>query len=283
MCRIVAYLGEPEMTLSSLVLEPEHSLLVQSYAPKEMMSGVVNADGFGVGWYVDDEVDDGEPAVYRSNGPLWADRSFAGIAPKIRSRSVFAAVRSATPGLPVEESGVPPFSSGPFTFMHNGAIEDFRQKAMRPLRDLLSDVSYSGLLGVTDSETIFALMLDRLREKGGAGAVPLAEAAEETIRCVAAVCAGLGVKAALNLAVTDGEAMVFTRHSLEGPSNSLYVIEDGRSFPGAVVVASERLDGDPGWTEVSDRHLLAVDRKVGASLRPLENPGGPEGQKKAMG
>ena len=37
------------MTLSSVVLEPEHSLLVQSYVPKEMMSGAVNADGFGVG------------------------------------------------------------------------------------------------------------------------------------------------------------------------------------------------------------------------------------------
>jgi glutamine amidotransferase len=103
---MVAYLGGPEVTLSSVVLEPEHSLLVQSYAPKEMMSGVVNADGCGVGWYVPASGD--EPAVYRSNAPMWSDRSFAGIAPKIRARTVFGAVRSATPGLPVEESGVPP-------------------------------------------------------------------------------------------------------------------------------------------------------------------------------
>src|ERR687884_2038393 len=132
---MVAYLGGPEVTLSSVVLEGEHSLLVQSYAPREMMSGVVNADGFGVGWYVPD---DEEPAVYRSNGSLWSDRSFAGIAPKIRSSTIFAAVRSATPGLPVEESGVPPFSSGPYLFMHNGAIRDFRKTAMRPLRERLS-------------------------------------------------------------------------------------------------------------------------------------------------
>ena len=105
MCRMTAYLGESEIQLSSLVLEPEHSLLVQSYAPKEMMSGVVNADGFGTGWYAP-EVDE-EPAVYRSVAPIWADRSFASIAPKVRSSTVFAAVRSATLGLPVEESGVP--------------------------------------------------------------------------------------------------------------------------------------------------------------------------------
>jgi glutamine amidotransferase len=269
MCRMVAYLGEVRTALSSLVLEPEHSLLVQSYAPQEMLSGVVNADGFGVGWYVDEEGDDGEPAVYRANGSLWSDRSFAGIAPKIRSRSIFAAVRSATPGLPVEESGVPPFSSGRFLFMHNGAIEDFRYTAMRPLRDSLSDESYSGLLGATDSETIFAGMLDFLR--GADGPEDLAGAAKETVRRVARVCEGLEAKAALNLAVTDGEAMAFTRYSSEGPGNSLYFVEDGRVFPGAVVVASERLDRDPAWREVPDRHLLFVDRESGAGLRPLRD------------
>src|SRR3712207_2650734 len=117
---MVGHLGGPGVTLSSVVLEPEHSLLVQSYAPKEMMSGVVNADGFGVGWYVPPSGE--EPAVYRSDRPLWSDRSFASIAPKIRARTVFAAVRSATPGLPVKESGAPPFASGPFAFAHNGAI-----------------------------------------------------------------------------------------------------------------------------------------------------------------
>lgn len=261
MCRMVGYLGGPEATLSSVVLEGEHSLLVQSYAPEEMTSGVVNADGFGVGWYVPE---DEEPAVYRSNGSLWSDRSFAGIAPRIKARTVFAAVRSATPGLPVEESGVPPFSSGPFMFMHNGAVEDFRQKAMRPLRERLSDEAYSGLLGTTDSETIFAGLVDLLKEDPA----DLAGAARETIRRVTDVCGGLGVKATLNLAVTDGTAMVFTRYSTEGPGNSLYFVEDEGPFPGATVVASERLDRDPDWREVPDRHLLAVGKSA-ASLSPL--------------
>jgi glutamine amidotransferase len=262
MCRMVAYLGGPEVTLSSVVLEPEHSLLVQSYAPEEMMSSVVNADGFGVGWYVPASGD--EPAVYRSNAPMWSDRSFAGIAPKIRARTVFGAVRSATPGLPVEESGVPPFASGPFMFAHNGAIENFRHTAMRHLRDALSDESYAGLLGVTDSETIFAGLLDRLREAPG----DLVGATAETVRHVSTVCGGLGIRATLNLAVTDGAAFAFSRYSTGGPGNSLYLIEDGRTFPGAAVVASERLDGDARWRKVPDRHLLVVEED-GASLRPL--------------
>ena len=263
MCRLVAYLGGAETTLSSLVLEPGHSLLVQSYAPEEMMSGVVNADGFGVGWYAPWSGE--EPAVYRSVSPLWADRSFAGMAGKIRSSAVFAAVRSATPGLPAEESGVPPFASGPFTFMHNGAIEGFRHGPMRRLRDSLGEGSYAGLLGVTDSETIFALALDRLGEGAGPG-----EALEETVRHVSGVCAGLGRRATLNLALTDGRGMAFVRHSTEGPGNSLYLLEGGERLPGGVVVASERLDGDAGWREVPDRSLLTVDGERGSSVRPLQ-------------
>src|SRR5215210_3786281 len=268
MCRIVSYLSNKEIPLSSLVLAPDHSLLVQSYAPAEMMSGVVNADGFGCGWYAPEV--DGEPAVYRSNSPMWSDRSFASIAPKVRSATVLAAVRSATPGLPVEESGVPPFASGPYLFAHNGAIKDFRHTAMRPLRDALSDESYSDLLGTTDSETIFALLLDRLQDTnvalGDADAVAAATA--ETIRRVSEICTKLGVPATLNVGVTDGRAMAFVRYSTEGPGNSLYLLEDGRAFPGAVVVASERLDDDPAWRAVPDRSLLRADR-TGISVSPL--------------
>jgi gamma-glutamyl hercynylcysteine S-oxide hydrolase len=259
---MVGYLGGPPTPLSSVVLEGEHSLLVQSYAPREMMSGVVNADGFGVGWYVPE---DEEPAVYRSNGSLWSDRSFAGIAPRITARTVFAAVRSATPGLPVEESGVPPFSSGPFMFMHNGAIPDFRKTAMRPLRERLSDEAYSGLLGVSDSETIFAGLLDLLREYPS----DLAGAVRGTIHLVTQVCGGLGIEATLNLAVTDGTTMAFTRYSTDGPGTSLYVLEDAETVTGAVVVASERLYEDSRWRKVPDRHLLSVRRGAGATLSPL--------------
>lgn len=268
MCRIAAYLGRTEAPLSALTLEPGHSLLVQSYAPKEMMSGVVNADGFGCGWYAPEV--DGEPAVYRSNTPMWADRSFASIAPKISSRTVLAAVRSATPGLPAEESGVPPFASGPYLFAHNGAIKNFRSSIMRPLRNLLSDESYSNLLGVTDSETVFALLLDHLRaDKAELGdAVALADATAATLGKVSAVCEDLGVPATLNISVTDGEATVFSRYSTEGPGNSLYFIEGGKSFPDAVVVASERFDDDPSWRRVPDRHLLVVGNG-GVTLQPL--------------
>ncbi len=79
------------------------------------------------------------------------------------------------------------------------------------------------------------------------------------MRRVSEVCARLGVPATLNVGATDGQAMAFVRPPTEGPGNPLYLLEDGRAFPGAVVVASERLDGDPGWCAVPDRSLLSAD------------------------
>ena len=46
MCRFVAYLGQ-EITLSSLVTEPDHSLIHQSYDSNER-SEPLNGDGSGV-------------------------------------------------------------------------------------------------------------------------------------------------------------------------------------------------------------------------------------------
>lgn len=262
MCRLAAYLGDVEAPLSAITLAGGHSLLKQSYAPEEMLSGVVNADGFGAAWYAPGTGE--EPAVYRSTSPMWADRSFESLAPKVGSRAIFAALRNATPGLPAEESGVPPFASGRYAFMHNGAIDGFRNTAMRPLRDGLSDERYAEILGASDSETIFACLLDRL--DGGA---TLREATLDTIRRVSEVCEERTTKATLNLAATDGGEMVFTRHSTSGPDNSLYLIEDGDALPGAVVVASERLDGDARWREVPSRSLVQVGPGRGVSVEKI--------------
>jgi len=95
-CRHLAYLG-PRVKLRALLVDPPHSLLRQSWAPRRQRHGTVNADGFGVGWYAEE---DPIPARYRSDRPMWTDRSFADLARVVRSQAVLAAVRSATPRLP---------------------------------------------------------------------------------------------------------------------------------------------------------------------------------------
>ena len=79
MCRHLAYLGPP-VSLAELVLDPPHSLLRQSYAPKDMRGGgTVNADGFGIGWFPARRP--GRPARrYRRSVPMWTDASLADVA-----------------------------------------------------------------------------------------------------------------------------------------------------------------------------------------------------------
>jgi gamma-glutamyl hercynylcysteine S-oxide hydrolase len=229
MCRHLAWLGRPR-SLSSLVLEPRSSLLVQSYAPRRQRYGTLNADGWGVGFYVPGRP---EPARWRSARPLWTDASFASVAPVVSSGCVLAAVRSATVGMPIEESAAAPFADGRWLLSHNGRVD---RAVLPPARDAESTV---------DSALLAALVFARGPETLGA-----------TVREVAA----LDPAARLNLLVTDGGRLLATTWG-----DTLSVL----TTPEGTALASEPWDDDPAWADVPDRHLVEVTPD-GVSLTPLE-------------
>jgi gamma-glutamyl hercynylcysteine S-oxide hydrolase len=148
MCRHLGWLGR-EVTLSALVLDPPHSLRVQSYAPRRQKHGLMNADGWGVGFF-----DAGVPRRWRSPAPLWGDVSFDSVAPALRSHSVVAAVRSATVGMPIEASATAPFTDGQWLLSHNGIVD----RAVLPASASAESVCDSAILAAT----IFARGLDVL-------------------------------------------------------------------------------------------------------------------------
>ena len=237
MCRHLAYVG-PSVTLEKLIVKPKHSLLQQSFAPRYQTHGTINADGFGVGWYDRDKR--AEPARYRTTRQIWADLSFASIAGLISAPAVLAAVRSASPGMPIEETSTPPFTDGPWLFSHNGFVPGFRTGVGRALRRHVSETRAHGMEGATDSELLFTLVLDRL----DAGASP----ADALVAVVALV--DEQTTARLNFLLTDGERIAAT-----ACRNSLFVYDD-RQLTGAVVVASEPYDDDVGWDVVPDGSVV---------------------------
>lgn len=117
MCRHLGWLGR-DVSVSSLVLDPPHGLRVQSYAPRRQKHCLLNADGWGVGFF-----DGATPRRWRSVAPLWGDVSFGSVAPALRSRCVVAAVRSATVGMPIEASATAPFTDGHWLLSHNGIVD----------------------------------------------------------------------------------------------------------------------------------------------------------------
>lgn len=117
MCRHLAWLGAP-VSVASLVLDPPSGLLVQSYSPRLQKHGLMNADGWGVGFF-----DSGVARRWRSAAPLWGDASFASVAPALVSGCVVAAVRSASVGMPIEASASAPFTDGHWLLSHNGVVD----------------------------------------------------------------------------------------------------------------------------------------------------------------
>jgi len=248
MCRHLAYLGPP-VTLASLVLDPPHALVRQSYAPREMVPRtLINADGFGVGWY---SATRAEPARYRRAQPIWTDASFASFAGVVSSGAVLAAVRSATPGFPVEESGAAPFTSGRWLFSLNGFLADWA-RAAAALRDLLPDGAAATVESPSDAALMWAVLRHRL-ESG----TPLVDAVRALWQD--AVDAGGG---RLNLLATDGRVAVATTYG-----NSLHALTRGA----ATLVASEPLDDDPAWTRVPDASLVVASAGE-ISVDSLQSP-----------
>jgi glutamine amidotransferase len=229
MCRHLAWLGEPR-TVASLVLDPPCGLLRQSYAPRRQKRGLLNADGWGVALYGPS----GSVHRWRSSRPLWSDASFASMAPLLSSSSVLAAVRSATAGMPLDETAAAPFTDGRWLLSHNGRVA----RTALPLSPAAESLCDSALLAAH----VFA--------SGPAGVV-------DTLRTVAAA----DPDAYLSVLLTDGSQVL----GVTWGDELAYLVE-----PDGVVVASEPWDDDPRWVDVPDRHLIEVT-PTGVIVTDLES------------
>jgi gamma-glutamyl hercynylcysteine S-oxide hydrolase len=236
MCRHLAYLG-PSLPLAALLLDPPHSLVKQSWAPKDMRGGgVVNADGFGVGWYPPGAE---APVRYRRDCPIWTDAALPQLARATSAGAVLAALRNATVGMPVMETAAAPFTEGPWLFSHNGAVVGWPDSVVGlaadlPVRDLMT------LDAPTDAAFLWALVRHRLRNGHD-----LETSIVATLHDVLATAPA----SRLNLLLTDGRTVVATAwwHAL-----SVRLTEQ------STLISSEPLDDDPAWQPVPDRHVVTA-------------------------
>lgn len=262
MCRLLGYLGE-ELPLGRLVSAPAHSLLKQSWQARELVSATVNADGWGAGVFVPDEV---EPCLYASTLPIWADANASHLGRALRSGSLVAAVRSATDPLSVAHANTQPFAAPGLLFVHNGFIERFRATVRRRLCGALSDQRFAAIAGTTDSEHLFALILEGLGAERSAEAVLRAGAA--AVRQASSWAVEAGAKAHFAVVLSTPDALVAIRTATEPEPPSLYLLRRGSLAPG-VIVASEPLDEDRGWERIPAGSAVIARRGAGAELVAL--------------
>ena len=284
MCRFLIYKGR-EVLMSDLIIKPEQSLIRQSFKARERAEPL-NGDGFGVGWYMP-EIDP-IPCVYTDLRPAWANRNLHRLAEKIRSTCLFAHVRAASSGMTVGEANCHPFQYDRFLWMHNGGVAEFA-KIKRRLRASLQDEYYDLIQGMTDSEHVFALFLNKLAPhiEDYSGQI-LADTMMATIAQLNDWTGGAGIEreSRYNFAVTDGQNVIAARyvtdptkeaHSLYYASGEAFEAVEGayrmrptERHPKVVIIASEPLTEERSyWTAVPINHLVVITPELHVRVLPI--------------
>ncbi len=208
----------------------------------------------------------GRPVVDKQPLAAYADQAFAREARTITSRTFVAHVRYASTG-DLTLRNTHPFQLDDRLFAHNGVLEDL--PALE--RELGADLAR--VRGDTDSERFFALITREIERCGdvGAGIAAAARWVAEHLPVLSA-----------NFILIDASELWALRYP---ETHDLYVLErrpgghrgneplahTGQRRPDrmrvtsgtladrpSVVVATERMDDDPGWRRLSSGELLHV-------------------------
>lgn len=257
MCRLFGMsAGAQAVEATFWLLDAPDSLVTQSHR---------NADGTGVGYFDRD----GTPHVDKQPIAAFEDRRFAAEARDLRSRTYVAHIRHATTG-GLTIANTHPFCQRERLFAHNGVINDL-PKLERHLGDDRRLVA-----GESDSERYFALITREIARHSGSVGAGIRAAVQWIVQELPVV--------SINCVLVTATDLWALRYP---DTNTLFVLERGAGGDGAsgaldqssshgtrvlcdrardrplVVVASERMDDDPGWREIRSGELI----HVGPSLK----------------
>lgn len=288
MCRFLLYMGAP-VSMASLVTEPQNSLINQSFQAK-LRAEPLNGDGFGIAWYMPHI--DSKPALFKSISPAWNNQNLQNIARVTHSPCILAHVRAATFARTVNESNCHPFTWKHYAFCHNGDVGGFGQ-LRRKLLEHLSQEAYDVVLGNTDSEHFFALVVDYMLKMPD-GTDPMTAMVNSMNSAIAHVIKlqeelGIEEKNYMNFGFTDGTRAVVTHCTTDKPkeADSLFVHTGGqyshvkgrtqiitranvqRTGAGSVIVSSEPLTEDPGWRPVKINEMVVIDADMSVTTRDI--------------
>jgi predicted glutamine amidotransferase len=257
MCRLFGLSAAPErITATFWLIGAPDSLTAQSHR---------EPDGVGLGYFRPD----GTAVLHKRPVAAYQDAAFARAAREASSSTFLAHVRYATTG------GLRPENTHPFLqdgrlFAHNGAVAGL-DRLDEKIREDLGTSAADLVQGDTDSERIFALITADVRRHG--------DVQRGIADAVNWIAENLPVYA-LNLLLTTPTDLWALRYPATHP---LYVLSrpaggvtgtdglDHRGRPGTVharsddlaaspatIVATERMDDDPGWRPLAPGELLHV-------------------------
>ncbi len=257
MCRLFGMSGGRERVRATFwLLEAPDSLAEQSRR---------EPDGTGVGVFGPD----GRAQVFKQPLAAYEDERFAREARELESSTFVAHVRYASNGA-VAPQNTHPFEQQNRLFAHNGVIGDLPRLEAQ-LGDAMSLVH-----GETDSERFFALITRETERAGG-------DVDQGITRAARWIAENLPVFA-INLILITGSDLWALRYP---DTHDLFVLERGAGGPSggrhlehasargtvrvrsgelahrpSVIIATERMDEDPGWRPLEPGELLHIDGEL---------------------
>ena len=257
MCRLFGlHAGTQDVTATFWLIDAPDSLAAQSHR---------NPDGAGVGTFGPG----GRPEVSKQPIAAWEDAQFATAAQDLRGTTFVAHVRYASTGAHTMANTHPFLLEGRL-FAHNGVVQ-----GLGDLDQRLADLGTAGLVaGETDSERVFALITAETRRRGGDVAAGLTAA-------IGWISAHLPVYA-LNLVLITATDLWALRYpathelyvldrpagrgeALDVASPRIHAQSPNLADQPSVIIASERMDDDPGWRLLGPGELLHVSSTLGIS------------------
>ena len=150
MCRIFGFRSVLQSGVHKSLVDSHNSILQQSHK---------HPDGWGMAYYKI-----GAPHVIKLGHQAKECNIFKKISGVVSSNTVVAHIRKSTVGS-VGPLNTHPFQFGPWVFAHNGNVENFHKVKSRFLECIDRELK-SFILGETDSEHLFFLLLSLMKKKG---------------------------------------------------------------------------------------------------------------------
>jgi len=269
MCRLFGFRSVLSSRVHASLVSADNALVNQSER---------HPDGWGVAYYRE-----GAPHLLKSTRTALECSLFQRVSGVVTSETVVAHLRKATQG-PLSVLNTHPFQYGPWVFAHNGNIKGFAKVRPRLLAAIAPELR-AFILGETDSELIFYLILTHLCRRGGLRAqdYPVAAvcgaitaALEEIVGLVGEFSRADGDprKTYLTFVLTNGMVMVahqggkglyYSTYKGRCPERDTcwaYAPECEQPTTGHVnhlIVSSEPLQGENVWLPMAAGEMVGVD------------------------
>jgi glutamine amidotransferase len=274
MCRIFGFRSVMQSHVHRSLVSADNAFMHQSER---------HPDGWGVAYYVA-----GAPHVIKGALAAVSDNLFKHVSGIVTSETVLAHLRKATQG-DLSTINTHPFQHGSWVFAHNGNIAGF-DDVRDDLLARISPVLRRFILGTTDSELLFFLILDRMARRcelhrPGFPLADIAAAVREAVAEVSSLVGPFHEDSAgpphltyLTFVLTNGHAMLahqggkelyvstHKHHCPERDTCSYFAPECERpaahGFVSHLVLSSEPLHGDNVWEAMRPGEMIGTDVRM---------------------